>query len=158
MNYSCIGIAVLENVKAEILNNLIYDCHDSNGNGEENKVGIGIYVESIAGIKIFGNIIYNCYVSSGSGANPGNSMVWAPNQGVLLHNNCLFAPHWFVSSAGGVVKKDCFDADPKPRRRHPNPTSASTRVRDPQYNDRDGSRKHRYVWRAQFYSRWSHYQ
>ena len=143
MNYSCIGIAVLENVKAEILNNLIYDCHDTNGNGEVNKVGIGIYVESIAGTKIFGNIIYNCYVPSGSGANPGNSMVWAPNQGVLLHNNCLFAPNWLISSAGGVVKVNCLDADPKliaGDTLKPDSPCINAGPPDPQYNDRDGSR------------------
>ena len=50
MNYSCIGTAV-ENVKAEIVNNFIADCYDSKDWGTENKVGIGIYVESIAGTK-----------------------------------------------------------------------------------------------------------
>ena len=143
MNYSCIGIAVLENVKAKILNNLISDCKDSNHHGDENKVGIGIYVESIAGTKIFGNIIYACEVPHGTDGLPGNCQVWAPNQGVLLHNNCLHSTVWSLSSAGGVVKKDCFDADPK---LNGNFTLASDSPcidagpPDPQYNDRDGSR------------------
>ena len=111
MNYSCIGIAVLENVKAEIVNNFIADCADYDRQGQENKVGIGIYVESIAGTKIFGNIIYNCWVSHGTGSFPGNCKVWAPNQGVLLHNNCFHANGEPIG--GGVVTKDLISADPR---------------------------------------------
>ena len=143
MNYSCIGIAVLENVKAEILNNLIFDCKDSNYRGEENKVGIGIYVESIAGTKIFGNIIYACEVQHGIDGLPGNCQVWAPNQGVLLYNNCLHSTLWSVSSAGGVVKKNCFDADPKLNTDgtlKPDSPCIDAGPPDPQHNDRDGSR------------------
>jgi len=141
MNYSCIGIAVLENVKAEILNNFIADCYDSRDTGAENKVGIGIYVESISGTKIFGNIIYHCYVPNGTGSYPGNSKVWAPNQGVLLHNNCF---HGFGEPiGGGVVMKDSISGDPRLNSdgtlRSDSPC-INAGPPDPQYNDRDGSR------------------
>ena len=142
MNYSCIGIAVLENVKAEILNNWIFSCYDSNSGGLEINVGMGIYVESIAGTKIFGNIIYNCYVSNKT--NFGNCQVWAPNQGVLLHNNCLRINHHnHADVKGGVVKKDCINIDPKLNSdgtlRSDSPC-IDKGPPDPQYNDRDGSR------------------
>ena len=141
LNYSCIGIAVLEDVKAEILNNFIANCYDSKNTGTENKVGIGIYVESIAGTKIFGNIIYNCYVHSGTGSFPGNCKVWAPNQGVLLHNNCFHSSGELIG--GGVVKKDSIIGDP--RMNGDNTLKSDSPCidagpPDPQYNDRDGSR------------------
>ncbi|MBP52463.1 MAG: hypothetical protein CMI27_04895, partial [Opitutae bacterium] len=142
LNNSCIGIAVLENVKAEILNNVIHDCIDYSDKGEEINVGIGIYVESIVGTKIFGNIIFSCYVEKKT--TYGSCLVLAPNQGVLLHNNCLrLTHHDIVELKGGVVKKDCIDTDPK---LNTNGTLASDSPAinagppDPQYNDRDGSR------------------
>jgi hypothetical protein len=142
MNYSCIGIAVLENVKAEILNNWIFSCYDSNDGGLEINVGMGIYVESIAGTKIFGNIIYNCFVSNKT--NFGNCQVWAPNQGVLLHNNCLrITHHNHADIKGGVVKKDCINNDPKLNTDgtlKPDSPCINAGPADPQYNDRDGSR------------------
>ena len=141
MNYSCIGIAVLENVKAEIVNNFIADCYDSKDWGTENKVGIGIYVESIAGTKIFGNIIYNCRVPNGTGSFPGNCKVWAPNQGVILHNNCFHGNGEPIG--GGVVTKDLISGDPRLNSdgtlRSDSPC-IDAGPPDPQYNDRDGSR------------------
>ena len=135
------------NAKADIVNNLIYECRDNAGEGTENKVGMGIYVESTAGTKIFGNIIYNCYVPSGTGNYPGNRLVWAPNQGVLLHNNCLWASNnsHVAQIGGGVVIKDCIDADPKfvgGGDYHLQATSPCINAGppDPQYNDRDGTR------------------
>jgi hypothetical protein len=140
MNYSCIGIAVLENVKAEILNNWIQDCYDSNGNGKGNRVGMGIYVVSTAGTKVFGNAIYNCYAYDISSF-PGNSKVWAPNQGVLLHNNSFYSGGHDIK--GGVVKKDCINTDPKLNTNgtlKPDSPCIDAGPPDPQYNDRDGSR------------------
>jgi hypothetical protein len=141
LNYSCIGIAVLENVKAEILNNFIADCFDSGGQGVENKVGIGIYVESTAGTKIFGNIIHKCYVDWGIGSFPGNCKVWAPNQGVLLHNNCFNGIGETIG--GGVVMKDSIIGDPKMNTDNTLKSDSpciDAGPPDPQYNDRDGSR------------------
>ena len=142
LNYTCIGIAVLENVKAEIVNNFIADCYDSGYGGKANKVGIGIYVESIAGTKIFGNIIYNCLVNGGTGGSfPGSCKVWAPNQGVLLHNNCFHGNGEPIG--GGVVTKDLISGDPKLNTdstlRSDSPC-INAGPPDPQYNDRDGSR------------------
>ena len=65
----CIGILITQNAQADIINNLIYDCFDSSFNGNENRVGLGIYVNSTTGTKIFGNAIWNCYVDRG-----GNSV------------------------------------------------------------------------------------
>ena len=145
ITYVCIGIGVRGNAKADIVNNLIYECRDNAGEATENKVGMGIYVESTAGTKIFGNIIYSCYVPSGTGNYPGNRLVWAPNQGVLLHNNCLWASnsHNVFDIGGGVVKKDCIDADPKLNSDKTLQTTSpaiNAGPPDPQYNDRDGTR------------------
>jgi hypothetical protein len=141
LNYTCIGIAVLENVKAEILNNMIGNCMDNHSGGQENKVGIGIYVESTAGTKIFGNLIHYCFVHGGTGSFPGNCKVWAPNQGVLLHNNCFYSHG--SSIGGGVIMKDSISADPKVNSDgtlRPESPCIDAGPPDPQYNDRDGSR------------------
>jgi hypothetical protein len=140
----CIGILITQNAKADIINNLIYDCFDSNQNGLENRVGLGIYVNSTSGTKIFGNAIWNCYVKEG-GNSVASYLVYAPSQGVLLHDNCLFksSNEHSIDVGGGVIKVNCFDADPKLN------TDGTLKADSPcinagppdsQYNDRDGSR------------------
>jgi hypothetical protein len=140
----CIGISITQNAQADIINNLIYDCFDSNDGGSENRVGLGIYVNSTSGTKIFGNAIWNCYVKDG-GNSVASYLVYAPSQGVLLHNNCLWSSKnsRSIDIGGGVVKKDCFDADPKlngDNTLKPDSPCIDKGPPDPQYNDRDGSR------------------
>jgi hypothetical protein len=53
----CIGIRIKDNAKADITNNLVYNCFDSHGQGAETKAGIGIFVESTRGTTILGNAL-----------------------------------------------------------------------------------------------------
>ena len=140
----CIGILISNNARVDIINNLIYDCFDSYGGGSEHRVGLGIYVNSTSGTKIFGNAIWNCYVRDG-GNNEASYLVYAPSQGVLLHDNCLWASSNSYSNeeGGGVVKVNCFDADPKLNTDgtlKPDSPCIDKGPPDPKYNDRDGSR------------------
>ena len=144
----CIGILISNNARVDIINNLIYDCFDSSGSGSEHRVGLGIYVNSTTGTKIFGNAIWNCFVRDG-GSSVTSYLVYAPSQGVLLHNNCLYASSSSDSKevGGGVVKINCFDAHPKftdsPNGDYSLASDSpciDAGPSDPQYNDRDGSR------------------
>ena len=148
INDQCIGILITQNAQADIINNLIYDCFDSGHHGSENRVGLGIYVNSTIGTKIFGNTIWNCFVRNG-GNSVASCLVYAPSQGVLLHNNCLWASSNSDSNeiGGGVVKVNCFDANPKftdssngDFTLKPDSPCIDKGPPDPQYNDRDGSR------------------
>jgi hypothetical protein len=148
INDQCIGILITQNAQADIINNLIYDCFDAYDKGYENRVGLGIYVNSTIGTKIFGNTIWNCFVRNG-GNSVASCLVYAPSQGVLLHNNCLWASSHSDSNeiGGGVVKVNCFDANPKftdssngDFTLKPESPCIDKGPPDPQYNDRDGSR------------------
>ena len=140
----CIGVLITQSAKADISNNLIYDCFDSNPHGNEDRVGLGIFVNSTKGTKIFGNTIWNCFVSDG-GRSKASCLVYAPAQGVILFNNCLWASSNQDSTpiAGGVEKIDCIDADPKLNSDFSLASDSPCIDKgppDPQYNDRDGSR------------------
>ena len=148
LSNQCIGILISNNARVDIINNLIYDCYDSHEGGSESRVGLGIYVNSTTGTKIFGNAIWNCFVRDG-GSSVTSYLVYAPSQGVLLHNNCLYASSSSDSKevGGGVVKINCFDAHPKftdsPNGDYSLASDSpciDAGPPDPQYNDRDGSR------------------
>ena len=144
----CIGILITQNAQADIVNNIIYDCYKRDHRGNSDRVGLGIFVNSTTGTKIFGNAIWNCYVQGG-GRTQASCLVYAPSQGVLLHNNCLYASSNSASNeiGGGVVKVNCFDANPKftdssngDFTLKPESPCIDKGPPDPQYNDRDGSR------------------
>ena len=87
LNDSLIGIRVRNNARANIINNLIYDCFDDHSSGNEKRVGMGVYVESSPQTKIIGNILYGCWVRSGTGSNPGHRFIWAPASGTIIEYN-----------------------------------------------------------------------
>ena len=89
----CIGIRIKGNAKADITNNLIYDCFDNSHGGGENKAGIGIFVESTRGTTILGNALWSCFVDRGTGNNPGHRLVWAPFANVVFKHNFLWRRH-----------------------------------------------------------------
>ena len=147
----CIGIRINGGAKADIVNNLIYDCLDNHSYGQETNCGMGIFVQSTTGTKILGNAIWNCYVGGGSNDNlNGDRLVWAPKANVTLQYNDLWHNHSYVDSAlvgGGVVNLDAINADPKriggnPYDSHLQSTSPCIDKGPPnaQYNDHDGSR------------------
>ena len=132
---SHIGIAVRNQVQAEIINNLIKKCISSSGNGP---CGMGIYIESTGRCSVISNIIYECY---GHG-NPtlGNRLIWAPAWGVLVQYNLLYGSN---QVGGGVIDKDSIYQPYKINNDgtlKPDSPAINAGPPDPQYNDRDGSR------------------
>ena len=98
-NNSHIGIAVRNQVQAEIINNLIKKCMVNGGTGH---YGMGILCfDSTGRCSIISNIIYDCY----GGGNPtvGNRLIWAPAWGVLVQYNLLYGSK---KVGGGVIDKD----------------------------------------------------
>ena len=152
----CIGIRVRGNAKADITNNLIYDCFDSHSTGAESKAGIGIFVESTSGTTILGNALWNCFVQGGTGNNPGHRLVWAPFANVVFKNNFLWRRDHAQDQSnygfgGGVESVDNIlepDVNNSPFVDKANgnflPSANSPLINSgsplPQYNDRDGSR------------------
>ena len=150
-----IGIRISNSAKADILNNLIYDCYDYGGAGTENRVGIGIYVESTSGTTILGNALWRCYVRDGLNQSmAGHRLVWAPYSKVVFRHNFL----WRISSSqtsnhhgGGVESVDNLSElnasanvfvsisqeDFTP---HPSSALINAGPPDAKYNDRDGTR------------------
>ena len=150
LNEQCIGIRINGGAKADIVNNLIYDCKDHNGDGEATNSGMGIFVQSTTGTKILGNAIWGCYASGVNVIN-GDRLVWAPKANVTLQYNNLwqYYPSWVDEAlvGGGVVNLDAINADPKLIGGNPydnNLQSDSPCIDkgppDAQYNDLDGSR------------------
>ena len=147
LNDSLIGIRVRNNAKANIINNLIHDCYDSNALGIEKKVGMGIYVESSPQTNIIGNCLYGCWVRYGTGSDPGNRLIWAPASGTIIEYNLFFRSngdqsHNFVG--GGVVAYNCIQTtDPKLNTDgtlKTNSPAINAGPPDPRFNDLDGSR------------------
>jgi len=150
LNEQCIGIRINGGAKADIVNNIIYDCIDYDSSGDETNCGMGIFVQSTTGTKILGNAIWFCLVQGGSTANlNGDRLVWAPKANVTLQYNDLWFCHSWMDSAlvgGGVVNLDAINADPKliggnPNDNHLQSTSPCIDKGPPdaQYNDLDGS-------------------
>ena len=134
--------------KADIVNNLIYDCYDHNGQGIETDCGMGIFVQSTTGTKILGNAIWHCWQSGGN--TRGHRAVYAPFANVILKNNLLWRSNGHVHAAlidGGVVSYDSvtwpvgtaapFDADGHPTANFVGSNKGPT---DARYNDHDGTR------------------
>jgi hypothetical protein len=141
----CIGIRVSCNSSVDILNNLIWNCADYNGHGNEYSSCMGIYIMSSLNVRILGNIIWDCGVQHGTtNGTPGNRLIFAP-LGVVAQNNLFWKTNQNLttSAGGGVVPVATIIADPK---LNSNNTLASESPcidkgpPDPQYNDRDGSR------------------
>ena len=152
----CIGIRVSGNAKADITNNLIYDCYDTHNGGQEDKAGISIFVESTSGTTILGNALWSCFVNGGSGSHPGHRLVWAPFANVVFKNNFLWRKNGYQdlnnygfgggvqsidniieSNMTAVVFNDLAGGDFTPQLASALIDAGSPL---PQYNDRDGSR------------------
>jgi len=150
-----IGVRIAGLAKADLVNNLIYDCYDGSHVGEEYRVAMCIYVESTSGTTIINNALWNAHLHHGtSGGSPGNRLVWAPFEHVLLKNNFLWKTHQIQSSTphgGGVesvdniiennmtaiVFNDLAGGDFTP---HPSSALINAGSSLAQYNDRDGTR------------------
>ena len=149
-----IGVRIAGLAKADLLNNIIYDCYDGNHGGLEYRVAMCIYVESTAGTTIINNALWNAYLHNGtSGGSPGNNLVWAPFENVLFKNNFLWKKNNAQTSyfGGGVqsveniiennqsavVFNDLVNGDFTP---HPSSALINAGSSLPRYNDRDGSR------------------
>jgi len=90
---TCIGVRIRGNAKADIRNNSIKDNKDSQYQGVETFVGMGIYVESTALTTINSNILKANYVEHGSTSGNitefGNAQVYAPKTNVVMRHNAL---------------------------------------------------------------------
>jgi hypothetical protein len=90
---TCIGIRIRGLAKAEVRNNSIKNNRDSDRDGSESYVGMGIYVESTALTTISSNLLTYNYVSDGSGTTRfvryGNAQVYAPKTNVVMRYNAL---------------------------------------------------------------------
>ena len=86
---TCIGIRVDGGAKAVIRNNQISNNKDSQGNGGETWVGIGVWVKSTNGTRIEGNIFSNNHVNYGASNDRGDCNVYAPAENVVMRNNSL---------------------------------------------------------------------
>ena len=147
LNDSLIGIRVRNNARANIINNLIYDCFDDHSSGNEKRVGMGVYVESSPQTKIIGNILYGCWVRSGTGSNPGHRFIWAPASGTIIEYNLFWRSNHHQSYdlvGGGVVALNCIQTtDPKLNTDgtlKTNSPAINAGPPDPRFNDLDGSR------------------
>ncbi len=141
----CIGIRIIGVPSVDILNNIIKNCRDQNGDGYESTTGMGIYVSSSLDIRVLGNIIQECYIRYGANGNSiGNAPIFAP-LGVLVQNN-LFHKISIYSNTdvkGGVVRTGSIIEDPKLNGNltlKADSPCIDKGPPDPQYNDRDGSR------------------
>jgi len=149
-----IGVRITNSAKADILNNLIYDCFDSNHGGSESRIGMGIYVESTSGTTILGNALWKCYVNGGTGSSPGNRLVWAPYSKVVFRHNFLWksANHQGTTHHGGGVESVDNLSELNANANvfvgignqdftlHASSALINAGPPDPQYNDRDGTR------------------
>ena len=148
MTAKCIGIRVNGEAKADIVNNLIFDCYDNGSSGIETDCGMGIFVQSTTGAKILGNAIWHCWQIGGN--TRGDRLVYAPFANVILKNNLLWNSWAHVHPAiigGGVVSYDSvtlpdytatpFDADGHPTANFVGSNKGPT---DAHYNDHDGTR------------------
>ncbi len=147
LNDSLIGIRVRNNARANIINNLIYDCFDDHSSGNEKRVGMGVYVESSPQTKIIGNILYGCWVRSGTGSNPGHRFIWAPASGTIIEYNLFWRSNHHQSYdlvGGGVVALNCIQTtDPKLNTDgtlKTNSPAINAGPPDPRFNDLGGSR------------------
>ena len=148
LNDSVIGIRVRNNARANIINNLIYDCRKGSSGGIENRVGMGVFVESSAETNILGNIFWGCFVKNGTGTNPGNSFIWAPASGTLVEYNLHWRSNHYQPAQlvkGGVIDRNTVGPiDHMPINTDGTLKTNSPAINagppDPRFNDLDGSR------------------
>ena len=148
LNDSVIGIRVRNNARANIINNLIYDCRKGSSGGIENRVGMGVFVESSAETNILGNIFWGCFVKNGTGTNPGNSFIWAPASGTLVEYNLYWRSNHYQPAQlvkGGVIDRNTVGPiDHMPINTDGTLKTNSPAINagppDPRFNDLDGSR------------------
>ena len=148
LNDSVIGIRVRNNARANIINNLIYDCRKGSTGGIENRVGMGVFVESSAETNILGNIFWGCFVKNGTGTNPGNSFIWAPASGTLVEYNLHWRSNYYQPAQlvkGGVIDRNTVGPiDHMPINTDGTLKTNSPAINagppDPRFNDLDGSR------------------
>ena len=150
----CIGIRVREGANAEIRNNLISGCKDTNYVGDETDCGMGVFVKSGSHATIIGNVIWGCFVEWGGAR--GDRLVYA-DAGTVVRYNVLWkntSSSEKVNTAlvgGGVISADNVNLshtqDPKfTDSANGDFTLASDSPAknagppDPQYKDRDGTR------------------
>ena len=110
---TCIGIWVKNNAKAEIINNLIHDCKETDYRGTNTKVGVGIVIDSTKGTTILGNALWGCWSKSSSSL--GHCLIRAPSSGVVVQYNLFFKSHGDQSTnyvQGGVVATDIIVGNP----------------------------------------------
>jgi hypothetical protein len=144
MSNTCIGIWVKNNAKAEIINNLIHDCYETDYRGTNTKVGVGIVIDSTKGTTILGNALWGCW-SKGS-SSLGHCLIRAPSSGVVVQYNSFFKSHGDQSTnyvQGGVVANDNIIGNPSLNGNgtlKADSPCINAGPPDPQYNDRDGSR------------------
>ena len=146
----CIGVRVDQGAKAEIVNNQIKDCFDSNHYGTNTNVGIGIFITTNAksGSSIMGNLIHNCYDKTNNKTG-GDRLVYAPKSVNLSFNNLFRSVNSVHPSivGGGVSNLNSLNLHPKftdsPNGDYSLASDSpciDAGPPDPQYNDRDGSR------------------
>ena len=140
----CIGIRIKGGAKADVVNNLIYDCKDDGGGSPAIDCGMGIFVQSTSGTKIFGNVIWSCKANNNV---RGNRLVYAPFAKVVLKHNVLWPQNADQNLVdGGVENVDNLNADPRfvhnDNDHHLKADSPAINAGPPQaqYNDRDGTR------------------
>jgi hypothetical protein len=142
----CIGIRVKSGSYAEIVNNIIENCSDLKGGGEENNSAKAILViDGGPNTRILGNLIRDCYVSGDA-----NHFLKAP-PGTVLRNNFFkilagsSAAYRGQAFTGGVVGVDNIAEAVDPKLNSDFTLASDSPCinagpPDPQYNDRDGSR------------------
>jgi len=149
----CIGIQLREGANAEIRNNLISGCKDTQKTGTETDCGMGVFVKTGSHATIIGNVIWDCFLDQSLG---GDRLVYA-DAGTVLRYNVLWkntAHENHVNAAlvgGGVIPADnvslIHTQDPKfTDSANGDFTLASDSPAinagppDAQYNDLDGTR------------------
>ena len=146
----CIGVQVRDGAKADVINNVIHDCKEGNGNGTNTAVGMGIYVETGSQAVMLGNVIWACW-SKGT-TNIGNRLIWAPATTSIVRYNLLWQSNSYTGEhsdlvGGGVSAVGTVNDNPKfvagaPYSYQLKVSSPAINAGPPdaQYNDLDGTR------------------
>jgi len=158
---SCIGIRLRDGAKANILNNIVHGCYETDGGGHETNCGIGIFLKAGTSATASGNIIFECFVNNSTYSSnavsltAGDRLVHAEGA-INLKNNILWNNRGDTSEFGNIhpalvggtaTLAGNLTSDPK----FVNWQSGNFALQadspaknagppDAQYNDRDGSR------------------
>ena len=124
-----IGIFILNNARAEITNNLLYNIKDESQNGNENYSCLGIYVKSTLGTKIMGNIFHT--IGTVSPASPTSSRaILAPYKDVISQNNCFYTASALMNNTplhGGVINYGSINTNQNSTGTSPSPPTLKHR-------------------------------